>query len=254
MISFSILAFFELVYKYIYRSSLSHHHQKSQSALNNNIEFFFLNTGHLSCGAFRIGSASFLPNHVCSYSLKIAGLPSPLGRHLVSNGNAHSPSFTCNPADNGLRAGMLIAMLAYYAAIGSPHYPSMDPGMTIPHISDVGAFTLKPLFITGSVLTTIFLDLAFLSERYLRHNGRLARHPTKTEKLLSNLSLFFAVIGTAGLILLSIFDSYRYGTAHNIFLFMFMGGYIVSAIFICWSYQRLGIRKSIGRDLFCEQY
>lgn len=138
---------------------------------------------------------------------------------------------------------MLIAMLVYYSAIGSPHYPSMDPDMTIPHISDVGAFTLKPLFITGSVITTIFLDLGFFSERYLRHKGRLAKNTTKTEKVLSSLSLVFATIGTAGLILLSIFDSYRHGTLHNIFLFMFMGGYIISAIFICWVYQRLGIRK-----------
>jgi len=61
--------------------------------------------------------------------------------------------------------------------------------------------------------------------------------------VLSNLSLFFEIIGTAGLILLSIFDSYRYHTLHDIFLFCFMGGYVVSAIFICWAYQRLGIRK-----------
>jgi xanthine/uracil permease len=122
----------------------------------------------------------------------------------------------------------------------------MDAGMTIPHISDVGAFTLKPFFITGSVITTISLDLAFLSERYLRYKGRLARNATKTENVLSNLSLLFAIIGTAGLILLSIFDSYRYGTLHNVFLFLFMGGYIISAIFICWAYQRLGIRKWIA--------
>jgi Frag1/DRAM/Sfk1 family len=121
----------------------------------------------------------------------------------------------------------------------------MDTGMTIPHISDIGAFTLKPLFITGSVITTIFLDLAFLSERYLRLKGRLVRNASKTENVLSNLSLVFAIIGTLGLILLSIFDSYRHGTLHNIFLFFFMGGYIVSAIFICWAYQRLGIRKWI---------
>lgn len=143
---------------------------------------------------------------------------------------------------------MLIAMLVYYYAIGAPHYPSMDPDMTIPHISDVGAFTLKPLFITGSVITTIFFDLAFLSERYLRYKGRLARNVSRTENVLSNLSLAFAVVGTVGLILLSIFDSYRHGTLHNIFLFMFMGGYIVSAIFICWAYQRLGIRMWIPRN------
>ena len=134
---------------------------------------------------------------------------------------------------------MLITMIAYYNAIGGPHYPSMDADMTIPHISDVGAFTLKPLFITGCIITTILLDLAFISERYLRRNGRLVRNTSKKERILSNTSLGFALLGTAGLILLSIFDSYRYGTAHNIFLFSFMGGFVISAILLCWSYQSL---------------
>ncbi len=138
---------------------------------------------------------------------------------------------------------MLIAMLSYYYAIGAPHLPSMDPDMTVPHISDVGAFTLKPLFIAGSVLTTLFLDLAFLSERWLRHNGRLARNTTRKEKILSVLSIIFAVVGTGGLVCLSIFDAYRYGGVHNICLALFMLGYVISAICLCWSYQILGKRK-----------
>jgi hypothetical protein len=116
---------------------------------------------------------SFLLNHICFYSLNIAGIPSHLGHFLVAK---PIPSFAYNPADNSLRLGMLTATLEYYSTIGSPHYPSMDAGMTIPHISDVVAFTFKPLFITGSVITTIFLDLDFLSERYLRYRGRLARN------------------------------------------------------------------------------
>lgn len=144
---------------------------------------------------------------------------------------------------------MLIAMLSYWSASGRPHLPSMDPDMTIPHISDVGAFTLKPLFIAGSVVTTIFLDLAFASERWLRHNGRLAKNTTKKEKILSIISIGFALIGTAGLILLSIFDSYRYGNVHNVCLVLFIGGYIISAICLCWSYQILGMRKSMLLNL-----
>lgn len=140
------------------------------------------------------------------------------------------------------RAGMLVAMFTYWAAVGKPHYPSMDADMTVPHISDVGAFTMKPLFIAGSVVTTVFLDLAFASERWLRHTGRLAKNTTKKEKVLSIISIIFAIIGTAGLILLSIFDSYNYGTVHNLCLLFFMGGYIISAVCLCWSYQILGKR------------
>lgn len=120
----------------------------------------------------------------------------------------------------------------------------MDANQSIAYISDVGAEGLKPLFIAGSCVTTVFLDLSFLSERWLRHNGRLARNTTTIEKVLSGLSMLFALIGTAGLILLSIFDTLRHPTLHDIFLLLFIAGYVVSAIFICWEYQRLGIRKS----------
>jgi len=137
--------------------------------------------------------------------------------------------------------GLLLGLLISWNVDGRPHYPSMDPGQTIAYISDVGAEHLKPLFIAGACVTTIFLDLSFLSERWLRHRGRLAANTTTTEKVLSGLSMVFALVGTAGLILLSIFDTLRHPTLHDIFLLLFIAGYVISAIFICWEYQRLGI-------------
>jgi Frag1/DRAM/Sfk1 family len=136
--------------------------------------------------------------------------------------------------------GMLLGLLVTWNIDGRPHYPSMENDQSVAYISDVGADKLKPLFIAGSCVTTIFLDLSFFSERWLRHRGRLAANVTMTEKVLSGLSMGFAVIGTAGLILLSIFDTRRYPTLHDIFLLLFIVGYVVSAIFICWEYQRLG--------------
>jgi hypothetical protein len=137
--------------------------------------------------------------------------------------------------------GMLLGLLISWNVDGKPRYPSMGANQNIAYISDVGAQHLKPLFIAGSCVTTIFLDLSFLSERWLRHNGRLARNTTLTEKVLSGLSMAFALMGTCGLILLSIFDTLRHHTLHDIFLLLFIAGYVISAIFICWEYQRLGI-------------
>jgi hypothetical protein len=117
---------------------------------------------------------------------------------------------------------MILGLLIHWATTGKPHYPSMDPNASIAYISDVGAQSLKPLFIAGSVVTTIFLDASFISERYLRHSGSLVPNTSAFQKTMSGLSMAFAVIGTAGLILLSIF----------------------SAVFICVEYQRLGIRTS----------
>jgi len=145
--------------------------------------------------------------------------------------------------------GMLLGLLISWNVDGHPHYSSMENDQSIAYISDVGADKLKPLFIAGSCVTTIFLDLSFLSERWLRHRGRLAANVTTTEKVLSGLSMGFALIGTAGLILLSIFDTKRHPTLHDVFLLLFIVGFVVSAIFICWEYQRLGAKYRQHRIL-----
>ena len=132
-------------------------------------------------------------------------------------------------------------MFIVWEVEGHPHYASMGANQRIAYISDIGAQGLKPLFIAGCCVTTVFLDLSFLSERWLRHTGRLAKNLGIAEKVLSGLSIVFAVAGTAGLILLSIFDTLHHPRLHDGFLLIFMGGYVISAIFICAEYQRLGI-------------
>lgn len=120
-------------------------------------------------------------------------------------------------------------------------YRFMAPDSDIAYISDIGAATLKPLFIAGSCVTTVTFDLAFVAERWLRHNGRLVPNTSRGEKALAILTILFAVLGTAGLILLSIFDTKRHHQLHYIFLLLFIVGYLLSAICTCWEYQRLGI-------------
>jgi len=146
-------------------------------------------------------------------------------------------------------AGMLIAMLITWSVEGKPHYASMSASQNIAYISDIGADVLKPLFIAGSCVTTIFLDAAFLSDRWLRHSGRLDRNTTTVEKVLSGFAIAFGAIGTAGLILLSIFDTLRHPRLHDVFLLLFIAGYVISAIFVCAEYQRLGIHYRQHRYL-----
>ncbi|KAI9814758.1 MAG: hypothetical protein M1827_003024 [Pycnora praestabilis] len=137
--------------------------------------------------------------------------------------------------------GMLLAMLITWEVEGHPHYASMSDNQKIAYISDIGAQGLKPLFIAGCCVTTVFLDLSFAAERYLRHTGALARNTGMVEKVLSGLSILFAIAGTAGLILLSIFDTLHHPHLHDGFLVLFIAGYVISAIFICAEYQRLGV-------------
>ena len=141
---------------------------------------------------------------------------------------------------------MLVAMLATWAREGEPRYKSMASGQTVAYvlpaprdcgttgdvdadrgwlasfISDVGAQGLKPLFVAGSVVMVVFLDLAFLSERWLRHAGQLVPNKGFFDKACAVLSIFFAIAGAAGLVLLSIFDTVQYPRLHDGFLLLFL--------------------------------
>lgn len=149
-------------------------------------------------------------------------------------------------------------MLGWWLANGSPHLDGMDPGQRIAYISDIGATGLQPLFIAGSTVTVVVFDVCFVSERWLRHKGRLAHNTSTTQKVLSILSCVFAIIGAIGLIILTCMKDTVYQTAHDtcLVIFMYVGlvhyiviiadqiysvGYIISAIFACAEYQRLGI-------------
>jgi hypothetical protein len=97
------------------------------------------------------------------------------------------------------------------------------------------------MFIAMSAVTVVTFDFAFIFERWLRHSGKLAANTSHWQKIYSICATIAAVVGAAGLILLTIFDCKNHDRLHNIFLGVFIIGYIVSAIFICWEYQRLGI-------------
>ncbi|QUC18930.1 uncharacterized protein UV8b_03171 [Ustilaginoidea virens] len=146
--------------------------------------------------------------------------------------------------------GMLLGMLLHW--IVNTHrrrYPSMAANASVAYISDIGAGELKPLFIAGSCVTVVTLDLAFFAERWLRHQGRLVPNQSAGEKILVCLSIVFAVAGAAGLILLSVFDVLHHKNLHDGFLLLFIGGYMLSAVFTCWEYQRLGIKNRQHRIL-----
>lgn len=141
--------------------------------------------------------------------------------------------------------GMLMGMIIGWCVdTHREHYVSMDADQTVAYISNIGASPkFKPMFIALCVLTTVFLDLSFLADRWLRHAGRLTPNGSTGQKVLASLTIFFALLGTAGLILLSIFDVAHHKNLHDGFLLLFLGGYVLSAICICWEYQRLGIHN-----------
>jgi hypothetical protein len=101
-------------------------------------------------------------------------------------------------------------------------FPDIETNIIHSYISDVGAFDFKPLFITMGTVSVVFFDIAFIAERWLRHSGRLVHNTTKGQKILAAFSILFAIIGAAGLILLSIFDTNNHPHLHDAFLSLFM--------------------------------
>lgn len=114
-------------------------------------------------------------------------------------------------------------MLGNWAANGKHLYPWNNPNQYNPYISDIAATSWgKPLFITGSAVMVVVFDVSFIAERWLRHKGRLTKNYATSEKILSGFAIGFAIIGGAGLILLTIFDTRRYPHVHVAMLVIFM--------------------------------
>ncbi|KAF6754538.1 Frag1/DRAM/Sfk1 family-domain-containing protein [Ephemerocybe angulata] len=115
--------------------------------------------------------------------------------------------------------GTLWAMLITWLAQGRPRYVSQDG------------------------------RIAYISDRYLRHSGRLLPHMRRREKVFSTLAVLGAFMGGCGLILLSIFDTKRYTSAHRAFLLVFMIGVALSAIFTIIEYHWIKKDFTFAREL-----
>ncbi|EJD48599.1 hypothetical protein AURDEDRAFT_144099 [Auricularia subglabra TFB-10046 SS5] len=126
---------------------------------------------------------------------------------------------------------MLLAMLITWLAQGHPFYVSMSPGQKVVYISDVGADMLKPLFIAGCCVTAVGFFLTLCVARWLRHSGRLHANLRRRERVASTIAIFGSFMGGAALILLSVFDTKHHMKTHRVFLFFFVFGVTISAIF-----------------------
>ncbi|KAJ7086121.1 Frag1/DRAM/Sfk1 [Mycena belliarum] len=136
--------------------------------------------------------------------------------------------------------GTILSLLVVWLAeggTGRPRYASQ--ANSIAYISDVGADFLKPLFIAGCAITAVTFFLSLVVERYLRHSGRLIPTMRRREKVFSILAVLGSVLGGAGLVLLSIFDTRRHPRLHRVFLLLFMLGVALSALFTCAEYRWL---------------
>ncbi|PBP17936.1 hypothetical protein BUE80_DR011320 [Diplocarpon rosae] len=137
---------------------------------------------------------------------------------------------------------MLLGMLLWWTVQeDSPHLAPMDADQDIAYISDIGSHQLQPLFIAMGTVTVVSFTSVFIAERWLRHRGTMVRNTSRFQKILAGLAILFALLGMCGLIVLTCYNNLDHSRTHDVCLVLFIGGYIVSAIFVCWEYQRLGI-------------
>lgn len=126
--------------------------------------------------------------------------------------------------------GMLIALLAAWAAQGKPIYSFMDPDDKVAYISDVGATNLQPVFIACAATQGGLFMFALVFERWMRHKGRLLRNHRQAEKWLSVGAIIFGIFGQIGIILVSIYDTVNHHSVHVGCLVLFIVGIGISAI------------------------
>ncbi|KAJ5861132.1 uncharacterized protein N7529_008442 [Penicillium soppii] len=135
---------------------------------------------------------------------------------------------------------MLLAMLGHWTMIGEPRYGLMKPGQNIPFISDIGAQELKPLFMIGCITTVILLNLSFY--QFVQNKGYIS-------KICTHGSFLFTIIGSIGLIMLSVLDNIAHHFMHDVCVTIFIVGYLVSAALMCLDYIYLGIAHALREPM-----
>ena len=141
----------------------------------------------------------------------------------------------------------LLTLLIYWLAEGLPRYP----GQTNPYvafISDIGAFRLQPLFITGGVVSSLTLTATIVSVHLARRERRrlLSAHQKpgdggqqpRYEKWVSISACLFEVAACPCRICITLFNNQRYPSLHHTFLFLALAGTALSCIcttFVLWT-------------------
>ncbi|KAI0315923.1 Frag1/DRAM/Sfk1 [Amylostereum chailletii] len=118
--------------------------------------------------------------------------------------------------------GQLLAMLLTWVGEGTPVYIS-ESG-TVPFISDIGADILKPLFVTGCIVTATTFVLSLVLRR------RVSGRAKGWERACTYAAILGGSVGGLGLVLLSGFDTKRHWALHRHFLYIFIGGVGASAL------------------------
>jgi hypothetical protein len=99
-------------------------------------------------------------------------------------------------------------------------------------ISDIGAFTLKPVFLVGGVLTATTYILTIHSVHAARYDARVygLTSDVKWKKTLSVVAAVSGIVAGIGLTLLTILDTFRFHEEHAVLLLVCFVGLVLSMV------------------------
>jgi hypothetical protein len=136
----------------------------------------------------------------------------------------------------------ITTLLIRWLTMGRPRYPGQyNPD--IPLISDIAAFTFKPVFVIGGTLTGLAYFMTVLAVHHVRYSPKFYG-PTNSDpdnvteavmepwwrKAASGVALVAGLGAATCLVLLSVFDTYDSKVWHRNFLMGTFLGLAVSAI------------------------
>ncbi|ODN84278.1 hypothetical protein L202_00262 [Cryptococcus amylolentus CBS 6039] len=130
----------------------------------------------------------------------------------------------------GTWLGGILALLVLWVVAGKPRYKSDEASVVF--ISDVGA-THQTLFICICACVAAFYISSLVAMRWLRHISRLPADMRRREIFFNWAAIFWCVVGSVGLILLSAFNAFTHGTVHWIMTVVFVVGVAISAACHC---------------------
>lgn len=144
----------------------------------------------------------------------------------------------------------LLALLIYWLAEGRPRYPGQS-NPSVAFISDIGAFRLQPLFITGGVIASLTLTGTIISVHLARRERILSTQipgdeQPRHEKWFSILACVFDIAACPCRICITFLDNHGHPSLHRTFLFLGLAGTAMSCIctaVVLWSEMWTGPAK-----------
>ncbi|ORY64516.1 Frag1/DRAM/Sfk1 [Pseudomassariella vexata] len=148
----------------------------------------------------------------------------------------------------------LSTLLIRWLSLGLPRYPGqVNPD--VPFISDIAAFTFKPVFIVGCTITGISFAGTVFAVHHVRYSPKFYRltNDAAWRQSVSFIALGCGLVAAVSLFFLSVFDTVDAHVRHRYLLMSTFSGLGLSAILttLVWWDQTVGPARFGGLRRWC---